>query len=198
MRKEHITLEQRIGLLEKESKHAPVSMRTIIAILSGKGRVLILILLSLPFCQPIQIPGFSMPFGIVIAFVGLRIALGKHLWLPKKLLSKKISSSTLKKITRKCLWIIKKMKRWVHPRLVWLCLPRAAQMTNGLIIFILGLLLALPLPIPLSNLAAAWSLFFLALGILEDDGVFVIIGYVGTALTVVFFIAIGLTLKKLI
>lgn len=198
MKRDHISLEQRIALLEKKANHAPISLKSILEILSGKGRVLILILLSLPFCQPIMIPGLSTPFGIAIAFIGLRIALGQHIWLPKRFLAKKISPTTLKKITSKCVWLFKKLKRLVHPRLGWLCLPRAAQITYGLVAFLLGLLLALPLPIPFSNLAAAWALFFLGLGILEDDGLFVLIGYICFVLTVVMFIVIGLTLKSLI
>jgi hypothetical protein len=56
-----------------------------------------MLLFSLPFCQPIQIPGFSTPFGILLAFIGLRIAFGHRVWFPKKLLEKKISYRVLKK-----------------------------------------------------------------------------------------------------
>ena len=54
-----------------------VAFEDILKALSGKGRFVILMLLTLPFCQPIQIPGFSTPFVIAIAFLGLRISLVK-------------------------------------------------------------------------------------------------------------------------
>jgi hypothetical protein len=67
---------------------------------------------------------------------------------------------------------------------------------HGLMICILGLLLALPLPIPLSNLTAAWSTFLIALGILEDDGASVLAGYLISLLTIIFFIVMGIKAKE--
>ena len=191
------TLEEVILLLQQQAKDAPLSIAEILRILSGKGRSLILILLSIPFCQPIQIPGLSTPFGVAIAFIGLRIVFGKRIWLPKKLLAKKVPSLTFEKITDKTLALVRKIKSWIHPRLIWMCHSPCMEKGNGLIIFILGIFLALPLPIPLSNLIAAWSIFLVALGMLEDDGVIVLIGYLLFLLTVMFFLLMGLTVKNI-
>jgi len=190
------TLEEELLLLQQEAKHAPLSIARILRILSGKGRFLILILLSIPFCQPIQIPGLSTPFGLIIAFIGLRIAFGRRIWLPKSLLVKKISSSTFDTIMDKTLILVRKIRSWIHPRLIWLCHSSALEKINGLIIFILGVFLALPLPIPFSNLAAAWSIFLISLGMLEDDGILVLIGYVVFVLAAIFFLFLGLTAKE--
>ena len=191
------TLEEGILLLREEAKGAPLSIAEILRILSGKGRSLILILLSIPFCQPIQIPGLSTPFGLAIAFIGLRIVFGKRVWLPKKLLIKKVPSSIFEKITDKTLTLVRKIKSWIYPRLRWMCHSSCMEKVNGLIIFVLGIFLAFPLPILLSNLTAAWSIFLVALGMLEDDGVFVLIGYLVFLLTVAFFLLMGLTAKNI-
>lgn len=191
------TLEEGISLLQKEAKHTPISIEKILDILSGKGRALVLIFLSLPFCQPLQIPGLSIPFGLAIAFVGLRIAFGKRIWLPKSVLSKTITADALQKITDKALVLIKKMKRWLHPKLSWICHFSSMQLINGLAIFILGIFLALPLPILFSNLTAAWSIFLIALGILEDNGVFLLVGYLISLLTTILFIVIALQVKHI-
>ncbi len=191
------TLEKSILNLQKEAEAAPLSIKDILHILAGRGRPLILIVLCFPFCLPLQIPGLSTPFGLAIAFIGLRMSFGKEMWLPKTLLAKKIKKSTLKKITEKILSILKKMRRWIRPRLDWLCHSSVMHILNGIIIFLLGIVLALPLPIPLSNLVAAWSIFFIALGILEDDGVFVLIGYLITLLTAVFLFLIAVPLEHL-
>lgn len=194
--KSFLTLEEEVLLLEQEAKKGPLSILEILKILSGKGRVLILLLLCLPFCQPIQIPGFSAPFGLAIAFIGLRISFGKKLWLPKALLNKTIPSETLTKITEQALRIIGRMKIWVRPRFFWFCHSLLMEKVNGLAICLLGILLALPLPIPLSNLTAAWSILLIAFGILEDDGLFVIIGYLVALLTVLFFFVIAINVKN--
>lgn len=196
--KEFHTLEEEILLLQQEGKEKTLSIAEILQVLSGKGKPLILILLSLPFCQPIQIPGLSTPFGLAVAFIGLRMIFGKRIWLPGKLLNKTIPSATLSRITEKALNLIKKMKPWIHPRLLWLCRSSLIEKGNGLIIFILGILLALPLPIPASNLMAAWSILLIAVGILEDDGLFMLIGYLVFLLTLALFLLLILGIKKYI
>lgn len=188
-------LEERILLLLQQKKNGNISMQEIFQVLSGKGRSLLIIFLSLPFCQPIQIPGFSTPFGLAIAFISLRMAFGKHLWLPKALLSKSISSEKLEVIANKALLIIKKVKPWIHPRLKWACLHPIMQFANSFLICLLGIILAVPFPIPLSNLTSAWAILSIGLGILEDDGVFVILGYLITLLTFGYFILIGFSLN---
>lgn len=83
-----------------------------------------------------------------------------------------------------------KMKRFIHPRLEFLCDRGKIQTVNGLLIFLLGILLALPIPIPLTNLVAGWSIFLLNLGLFESDGFFVIIGYLASLITIAFFVLI--------
>lgn len=193
--KSYSTIEEDILLLQQKSRNSAISIGEILNILSGKGQLLIILLLSLPFCQPFQIPGLSTPFGLTIGFIGLRMAFGKYVWLPQKILAKTISSQTLQNITSKVLWLVRKMKRWIYPRLLWVCQNSVLQIINGLLISILGICLAMPVPVPFSNLMAAWSIFFIGLGLLEDDGVFVLIGYVISVFTFALFIAIVLLIK---
>lgn len=190
------TFEEDLAILLAESKkHSALSVEKIFEVLSGKGRTLILIFLVLPFCQPLQIPGLSIPFGIVSAFIGLRMAFGKRILLPKKILSTSISSTTIQKVTAKTLHVMIKLKRFMHPRISWLCDHGAMKIFNGLLIFLLGIFLALPLPIPLSNLVAGWSILLISLGLLENDGVFVILGYLVSLATIIFFIYLLLSIR---
>ena len=196
--KTHLTLEKRILILKQRTEKGSISVQEILHVLSGKGQSLILLFLSLPFCQPLQIPGLSTPFGVIITFIGLRMAFGKRLWLPKHFLEKKINPHKMQKLTKKTLWLVKKIKRWVHPRLPSLCNYPAFHIINGLLIFILGVCLALPIPIPFTNLSVAWSIFFVGLGILEEDGVFVLIGYLISSIAITFFIAMLLSINLVI
>lgn len=178
-------------LLEKSRSGTVLSVKEILEILSGKGRLLILVLLSLPFCLPIPIPGLSVPFGLVIAFIGLRWAFGKRIWLPKCILLKTISSKTIQKIVRKALYLLDKMKRYMYPRSRGLSKNAVLRTFNGLLIFLLGAFLALPLPIPLTNFVAAWAILLISLGLLQEDFVFVFIGYL-------FFLIISLILVAMV
>ena len=164
-------------LLKKANRQTSFSIGEILNIFPGKGRELLLIFLSFPFCLPIQIPGLSTPFGLIIAFIGFRMAYAKRIWLPKKVMLQTISSSTVQRIAQKCLGFMKKMAPWIHPRLGWLSKHRIMHISNGLLFVLLGLFLALPLPIPLTNFLAGWAIFLLSIGLLEDDGVFILAGY---------------------
>lgn len=192
------TLEEDILLLQEEAKETPISIGEILRVLDEKGRPLLLLLLSLPFCQPIPLPGLSILFGIVIAIIGFRMFLGGNVWLPASIMGKKVEIKTFRSITDGALKLIRKIRPWIHPRLSWLCHSFLMDKVNGLIIALMGILLALPLPIPFSNLTAGWAVFTLALGMLEDDGYLIISGYLISILTIAFFLSIAVTLHAII
>ena len=55
---------------------------------------------------------------------------------------------------------------------------RFMEIINGLVIFCLALLLMLP--IPFSNFIFAALLIIFSLGLIENDGLFLVMGYIGT------------------
>lgn len=145
-------------------------------VLKGKGYPFLIILLSLPFCQPIQIPGFSTPFGIILVFIGLRIIFGRRIWWPQWILKKEISTKVLKTIVQNSLRFFLFLRPLLHARWSWLCESRL-YLLHGSFVILMGAYLALPLPIPFSNILAAWALFLFGLGMIEEDGLFVCVGY---------------------
>lgn len=182
-------------LLDRSREVDTLTLNEILNILSTKGRLLILIFLSLPFCQPIQIPGFSIPFGIAVAFFALRIAFGKRFWLPQTVMAKSLQAKTVEKIAKKSLDLLKKIRPLIRPRVQWVCTHRGMQLVNGLLLFFLGIFLALPLPIPFSNIVAGWAILLVSLGLLENDGLFVLAGYVLSAVIAIFLIFLLFSLK---
>lgn len=180
------SFKERLSFLEQTVNAGPVRVGDFLHIFSGKGRWILILFFTIPFCLPIQIPGLSTPFGILIACIGLRSVFGSRIWAPKSVLAKTISPRVLRKITHSAVYLTAKIEKLIHPRFEWLSTARAMQWLNALFVVFLAIVLALPLPIPLTNLAAAWSILFLALGALEDDGLFILISYFIT------FISIGL------
>lgn len=149
-------------------------------ILQGRGFALFILLLSIPFCSPIAIPGLSVPFGVVIMFLGLRIAFGRKPSLPGFILEKRIKYAMLERIIRLGLKLCGWMEKIAKPRMHFL--QRWPGMINliGLGLASGGVQLLLPLPplIPLSNTLPAVSIMLLTAGLIERDGVFVLCGYV--------------------
>jgi hypothetical protein len=149
-------------------------------ILHGRGFALFILLFALPFCAPVAIPMLSIPFGIVITFLGLRIAFGRKPSLPGFILGKRVDYAILERIIQIGLKLCRWMEKIAKPRMHFL--QRWPGMINliGVGIASGGIQLLLPLPplIPLSNTLPAISVVLLTAGLIERDGVFVLCGYV--------------------
>ena len=174
-------------LIQKTEQQQEVEIQDILKTLNVRGYAAILVIFSFPFCFPFTIPGFSAPFGLLLAFIGLRIAFGNQLWLPQWILVKKVSSSRLNKLLLKICHLMEKFQKFFKPRLIFLIQYRFFMRLHGVLIFVLGILLALPLPVPLTNTMAAAPLVCLGIGILEDDGFAIIAGYLLALLCFAFF-----------
>jgi len=192
------TLEENlVVLLETASTVPSLSVKDILNLLSEKGRLLILVFVSIPFCQPISIPGLSLFFGILIVIIGFRMMLGKNVRLPKFIKKKEISSTTIKKSVQRLLKTLKKLRKYIHPRMHGLCKNGSMQKMHGISIFLLGIFLSLPIPVPISNVLAGWSVFLLGLGMLEKDGLLIVWGYVSSVLMLAITLVIVLVLKSI-
>lgn len=172
------SLAERLQYLLDDTKGQDPTFRVIIEHLAKRGLAAVLVLLVLPFCLPIQIPGLSTIFGIILMFIGLRIAFGHRTWIPDMLLDKKISRHTLKKIASVAIKITDKMRFLTSTRLVFIVQNPILHIFHGLAIMILSFLLALPLPIPFTNLFASLPILAFGLGLLEDDGFMIIVAYI--------------------
>jgi len=179
-------LEHRVG------REHGLTMEELMVALEGKGHAAMITVLSLPFSQPIQIPGLSVPFGIVLFYSGLRIAFAQKPWLPVWLMRKKIPPTTAMGLLEGMRKVSRMTEKILHPRWAFLCRRPALHRLNGILIAFLSILLALPLPIPFSNMLAAVPILLLALALLEDDGLFLLAGYLAAIPCMVFFGALFL------
>ncbi len=172
-------LSEDLRELLRETGGRAITLGELERILQGRGFGLFLLLLALPFTFPIAIPGLSVPFGIVIMLIGLRIAMGRKPGLPEFILRREIKYAVLEKIVTLGLKLATKLEKLAKPRMHFL--QRWPGMINliGLGIASGGLLLSLPLPplIPFSNTIPALAVLFLTAGLTERDGLLVLIGH---------------------
>lgn len=187
--KEHYSFLESLNVILEKSKESPsIKLKTIFQALSGRGYAALLVIFSLPFCLPIQIPGFSTPFGLLLAFLGLRIAFAQKLWWPSWVLEKEIPSVHVEKWVQGGSKVVKYLQNLIQPRLLFFTESVIFDRFNGVLIFFLALLLALPLPIPFTNLLSAIPILLIGLGLLEDDGIVLLLGYVLGLLGITFFV----------
>ena len=153
----------------------PMSLGEIEQHLKGRGYALLVLFLAAPFPIP-SIPGLSVPFGLAILLIGIAFMLRRRPWLPAFILRKKVEFATLQKIIPFVARLMERLERHMKPRLRFLVAGPVMTSLFGLGIVSGGFFLALPLPIPLTNAAPAFSIIFLITGILCRDGLMVLIG----------------------
>jgi hypothetical protein len=149
----------------------------------------VLALIAIPFV------GLSTPFGLAIALIGAQLMVGRHTpWLPARARRREVSMAMLDRVlallTRRARWLTRlSRRRWqrvIQPRLI------------GLAVVLLAMALALPLPIPGSNLVFLVPLFIYALGLLENDGRWIMVGHACTAIDIALLVVFGATVVRVL
>ncbi len=186
-------LSQTLSGLLVEYADRSLSLYILLQQAGNNGFGMIAGMLTIPMLIPSPIPlaGFSALVGSGIVLIGCQLALGYEKpylpqWIARQELSPAVSQKLLKNINR-LLQPLEKMARYRLPqfsnswwgyRIVGICLAWNA------------LLMSLPLPIPFTNLLPAYTILFLAIGLLESDGLFILFGYAMTTTTTIFFASI--------
>jgi hypothetical protein len=176
--------------LRERADKGPTTLHDLLECVGPKGHTFLTLFLVLPFMQPIPLPGVSTAFGLVIALVGAFIALGRPPSLPAKLAAHAIDGKTLARICAALERLAVRLEKIIRPRGRLVFRTDWFHRTTGILIFINGVLLSLPLPIPFSNFLPALVLFLASIATLEEDGLVMIGAYIACAATAAFFTAI--------
>jgi hypothetical protein len=171
--------------------HREVSLGEIIALMQQRAYSFLLLIVALPFCTPVPLPGLSTPFGLVIAFIGLRIACGLTPWLPERMLRVRLPAKWLPRMFRAAEHPVRWIEHFLRPKFSVLVLTPALRRLHGVVIGVCGLLLLLPLPIPFTNFFPAVAIALLACAMLEADGRFSIAGGIFFVVAVAYFAVLG-------
>ena len=184
-------LSVELAALHARAGARAVTLREVIYALRGRAYLLLVILLSLPFIQPVPLPGLSTPLGLAIVLITLRLSLGQRPWLPKKIQRVRLPAGFFGKVMAFTERFIRFLESVLRPRWAWLTGTAVLNQLHAVVMLVSALILLLPLPIPFSNILPAWAIFLLACGLLERDGLFVFLGYVAFAIGAIYFILLG-------
>lgn len=166
-------------IIEANSNGQGVTLNQLLEKTGGRGFYLVLILLSLPFILPVALPGVSTVFGLSIALLSIKLAVGAAPSLPKFIGERSLSPAFQHKVLAGSVRIVSVVEKLVRPRRTRWLATRSARTVNALAITFMALLLSLPFPPfpPLTNSLPCYCIILLAASMMEEDGVAIWWGY---------------------
>lgn len=162
--------------LESFCRREALTIEDIVLELRVRTHATFALFLSLPFLQPIVLPGLSSVLGLLIALIGLALVLNRPPWLPRRIRRRKVKLHVMANILKRVTPYLKKLEKVLRPRGWFSHYIHFFRIGHGLLFIAAGLFLALPLP-PGGNFPPALVVAFLSLGMIEEDDLFILLAY---------------------
>jgi len=151
-----------------------VTLAEIVAGLGDRGLGVLIAIFALPNILPSTVPFGNVATGIPPLVFSVQLMLGvEHLILPGFLARRKIGTHWLKAIAPKVAAVLSWFERLLKPRMSWVTTAHAERLI-GVIAIILALVSTLP--IPFGHNLPALGLVLIGLGLIERDGLAILIG----------------------
>lgn len=186
-------MSQALTRLVADTGAARISIADLFHQIGERAHYALLILFALPNTLP-GIPGTSAVLGVPLLYLTLQLALGRDPWLPGFIARRSLSRQGLAAVLERAQPWVERGERYLHPRLPHLTGP-AAERVVGVCSVVLALMIMLP--IPFGNMLPALAIIFAALGLMEEDGLWVVISAVtGTIASAVVVFVLWAVLKS--
>lgn len=164
-----------------DESHERVSIDLLMRSMDGRAMGALLLLFAVPNALPTP-PGTSGILGLPLLYLSFQMMLGRLPWLPKIIAARSMARKDFSALCDKVIPWLDRADRLMAPRLQWLCGERAQQ-ALGLACLILAVVLFLP--IPLGNMLPAFAICLIALGVLERDGLWILLGLMTGAVSLI-------------
>lgn len=158
-----------------------ISIGDLLEALRHRALGALMFIFAVPTALPMP-PGVSAILGAPLLFLTAQLMLGMRPWLPKIVTERSLSRVDFEKVVAKVAPWLAKAESVMKPRLQVLAVRPAVHLI-GLVALIMSIILFLP--IPLGNMLPSVAICILSLGILERDGVWILIGVMVAVVSVV-------------
>ncbi|MEM9141165.1 MAG: exopolysaccharide biosynthesis protein [Pseudomonadota bacterium] len=172
-------ISDRLAALAAEAPGDTVTLGWILDQLNERAFGLFLLILALPCCIPF-LYGIPQVVSLPLVFVSVQIVAGRRTpWLPEKLRARQVQVSSLADLARRASPWLKRIEALSRPRLGAITRPPLDRAVGlALILFSASIMV----PLPGTNTVPGFAVALVAMGLLQRDGILVLIGSVlGTA-----------------
>lgn len=158
-----------------------ISIGDLLEALRRRALGALIFIFAVPTALPMP-PGVSAVLGAPLLFLTIQLMLGMRPWLPQLITDRSLSRVDFQRVVRTVAPWLARAESIMRPRLTFLA-QRPAVYLVGLTSVVMAIVLFLP--IPLGNMLPSVALCIMALGLLERDGVWILIGLAVGAASVV-------------
>ncbi|MCV3271010.1 exopolysaccharide biosynthesis protein [Roseobacter sinensis] len=190
-----LAISDRLDQLAEGAPGSAVSLAWILGQLHERAFGLFLLVLALPCCIPF-LYGIPQIVALPLMFVSAQILMGRETpWLPERLATRTVAVDGLRNLARRAGPWLRQIEAFSR--------PRQTQLTRAPLDRFVGLALVLfsasiLVPIPGTNTVPGFAVVLVSMGLLQRDGLLVILGtLLGTA-WIASLIFAGATLASLI
>ena len=141
-------------------------------------------------------PGGKAVFAVPIILLSVELAIQRNeVWLPRWALKASLSRVAYRRAVSRVLKPIRYVENLTRPRLPMLTGP-APEILMGTACVLLAVVMALP--VPFGDMLPGLAMLFFALGVMQKDGVSVLIGAFWTAATAAYLFLIWKTVVEIV
>jgi hypothetical protein len=166
-----------------------VTLAEIRDLVGQDGLLVLTAFLTIVFMVPVSIPGVSTVFGAVILLIGISRLLGRSLWLPKRISQRVFPGDKLRTVLNQGSIWLHRLERVSRPhRLNYLASAGLTDTLNNCALILGAVLLMAPFGlVPFSNTLPAIAILFFAIGLLQRDGLCILLGHLANLVTIIYF-----------
>ncbi|KMW57421.1 exopolysaccharide synthesis protein ExoD-related protein [Candidatus Rhodobacter oscarellae] len=176
---EDMAISARLRQLAEEVEGDAASLDWILAQLHERAFGLFLLVLALPCCIPF-LYGVPQIVSLPLMFVAMQILIGRKTpWLPRRLGARTVSAEALHGLAARAGPWLRRIEAFSRPRLGALTRAPMDQLVGlALVLFSASILV----PLPGTNTVPGFAVVIVSMGLLQRDGVLVVLGtLLGTA-----------------
>lgn len=163
---------QILDAIGADERRERVSFSDLMRAMDARAVAALILLFALPNVVPTP-PGTSSILGLPLLYLTAQMMLGKLPWLPAIIADRSMTRSDFNSFVGRVTPLLARAERLLKPRLLFVTSATGERIIGGIC---LTLAIVLALPIPLGNMLPAFAISLMALGVLERDGLWVIIG----------------------
>ncbi|WEK04501.1 MAG: exopolysaccharide biosynthesis protein [Candidatus Devosia phytovorans] len=158
-----------------------IYIRDLLAELDHRAIAAMLFIFAVPNTIPVP-PGVSGVLGAPLLFLATQLMLGMRPWLPRIIADRSFARADFEKVVTKVGPWLQKAEKLMRPRFEFLARPPVEYLVGAMVLL---LSIVLFLPIPLGNMLPAIAICIYALGLIERDGLWILIGTVTSLVSLV-------------